>query len=43
MATSTDTQEQSSDGPLQRWTQSAIQDPEKVYRALFYAAMVFSW
>ena len=41
MATPTDTQEQSSDGPLQRWTQSAIQNPDKVYRALFYAAMVF--
>ncbi|GAA0464804.1 carbohydrate ABC transporter permease (plasmid) [Halococcus dombrowskii] len=28
-------------GPLERWTQQAIRNPERVYRALFYAAMIF--
>ena len=38
MATATDNE---SDGPLARWTQKAIQDPERLYRALFYVAMAF--
>jgi multiple sugar transport system permease protein len=38
MATATDNE---SEGPLARWTQRAIQDPERVYRALFYVAMAF--
>ena len=38
MATATDNE---SEGPLARWTQSAIQNPDRVYRALFYAAMAF--
>jgi len=38
MATATDND---NEGPLTRWVQSAIQNPEKVYRALFYVAMVF--
>jgi len=29
------------DGPLNRWVQRAMEDPERVYRALFYTAMVF--
>jgi len=40
MATATDDDNESA-GPLARWTQSAIQNPEKVYRALFYVAMAF--
>ena len=40
MATATDNDNESQ-GPLARWTQSAIQNPEKVYRALFYVAMAF--
>ena len=38
MATATDDE---SEGPLERWTQKAIQDPERVYEALFYVAMAF--
>ncbi|WP_254278747.1 carbohydrate ABC transporter permease [Haloarcula marina] len=41
MATTTQDQDQGGDGPLARWTQSAISNPGKVYRALFYAAMIF--
>ena len=42
MATAEEQQQQDSDdGPLARWTQSAMSNPDKVYRALFYAAMVF--
>ncbi|WP_276271815.1 carbohydrate ABC transporter permease [Haloarcula litorea] len=41
MATTTEDLDESDGGPLQRWTKGAIQNPEKVYRALFYAAMVF--
>ncbi|MBO4248271.1 carbohydrate ABC transporter permease [Halomicrobium sp. IBSBa] len=39
MATIDDTDEP--DGPLNRWVQRAIEDPERVYRALFYTAMIF--
>jgi len=39
MATATDSDD--SDGPLNRWVQRSIEDPERVYRALFYTAMVF--
>ncbi len=39
MATDIDTDEPQ--GPLNRWTQRAIDDPERVYRALFYTAMLF--
>ncbi|WP_226013023.1 carbohydrate ABC transporter permease [Halomicrobium salinisoli] len=39
MATDIDTDEP--EGPLNRWTQRAIDDPERVYRALFYTAMLF--
>ena len=28
-------------GPLERWTQRALQNPERVYRALFYVVMIF--
>ncbi|WP_255196356.1 carbohydrate ABC transporter permease [Halorarius litoreus] len=28
-------------GPFQRWARSAIQNPEKVYRAMFYVVTVF--
>jgi multiple sugar transport system permease protein len=41
MATATDQDSDDEGGPLARWTQSAMANPEKVYRALFYAAMVF--
>ncbi|MFC7019168.1 MULTISPECIES: carbohydrate ABC transporter permease [Haloarcula] len=41
MATATDKDSDDEGGPLARWTQDAIANPEKVYRALFYAAMVF--
>jgi len=41
MATETTQQQEEASGPLQRWTQRAIQDPERVYRGLFYVAMVF--
>ncbi|WP_254271265.1 carbohydrate ABC transporter permease [Haloarcula marina] len=41
MATTTDKADETEGGPLARWTQSAIQNPGKVYQALFYAAMVF--
>ena len=37
MATETEPEK----GPFARWASSAIQNPEKVYRAMFYVAMVF--
>lgn len=33
--------EEAEGGLLQRWTDRAIRNPERVYRALFYAAMIF--
>lgn len=44
MATEHDTDRQETaedDGPLARWTQRAIRNPGRVYRALFYAATAF--
>ena len=45
MATTTEEtetrQEEPEGGPLDRWTQRARQNPERVYRALFYVAMIF--
>jgi multiple sugar transport system permease protein len=35
------TADDSDGGPLNRWTDRAIQNPERVYRALFYVAMIF--
>ncbi|USZ68185.1 carbohydrate ABC transporter permease [Halorussus salilacus] len=37
MATESETKQ----GPFSRWASSAIQDPEKAYRAMFYVATVF--
>ncbi len=33
--------DETGDGPLNRWTQRAISNPDRVYRALFYVAMIF--
>ncbi|WP_132059943.1 carbohydrate ABC transporter permease [Halorussus amylolyticus] len=37
MATESETEQ----GPLSRWVDSSIQNPEKVYRAMFYVATIF--
>jgi multiple sugar transport system permease protein len=41
MATETQQADETNAGPFRRWVQSAIQAPEKVYKALFYVVTVF--
>ncbi len=41
MATETESARETDDGPFTRWVQGAIQNPRKVYRAMFYVAMIF--
>ncbi|WP_121821315.1 carbohydrate ABC transporter permease [Halostella salina] len=41
MSTATEPDDDEARGPLQRWVRDAIQNPQKVYRALFYSATGF--
>ncbi|HET7323801.1 MAG TPA: carbohydrate ABC transporter permease [Halococcus sp.] len=41
MATETESTRETDDGPFTRWVQGAIRNPRKVYRAMFYVAMIF--
>lgn len=41
MAAETERTRETDDGPFTRWVQGAIRNPRKVYRAMFYVAMIF--